>query len=365
MTAMNHALAVPLAPPRLPRLQRALAWSRSHLFPSPGHSLLTLSVLALLGWCIPAALNWLVFDATFVGSSAKDCNPAGACWLPITQRWNLFVYGFYPQAEQWRVSLALVLAGAAFVLLFFKRLDRRLLLAYLALLPIVMWWLLKGGAGLPEVSSTKFAGMLVTVFLGTAGMIFALPLGILLALGRRSKLPVVRMLCVLYIELVRSVPVISLLFMASLMIQLFLPPDSAFDILLRVQLVLILFTAAYMAETLRGGLQNLPKGQYEAALALGFGYWKTMGQIILPQVLKQSIAPLLTQFIGLFKETTLVMIVGVLDIVGIAMSTAVAPEWVEYGHEIYVFLAIYFFVICFALSRYARHLEQRMEQSRS
>jgi len=233
------------------------------------------------------------------------------------------------------------------------------------LLPIVMWWLLKGGAGLPEVSSTKFAGMLVTVFLGTAGMIFALPLGILLALGRRSKLPVVRMLCVLYIELVRSVPVISLLFMASLMIQLFLPPDSAFDILLRVQLVLILFTAAYMAETLRGGLQNLPKGQYEAAMALGFGYWKTMGQIILPQVLKQSIAPLLTQFIGLFKETTLVMIVGVLDIVGIAMSTAVAPEWVEYGHEIYVFLAIYFFVICFALSRYARHLEQRMEQSRS
>ena len=365
MTAMNQALTLPLAPPRLPWTRRALTWTRSQLFPSAGHSLLTLGVIALLCWCVPAALNWLVFDATFVGEHARDCNPAGACWLPITQRCNLFVYGFYPQAEQWRVTLSFVLAGSAFGLLFFKRLDRRLLLAYLALLPIVMWWLLKGGAGLPEVSSTRFAGMLVTVFLGTAGMIFALPLGILLALGRRSKLPVVRLLCVLYIELVRSVPVISLLFMASLMIQLFLPPGSAFDILLRVQLVLILFTAAYMAETLRGGLQNLPRGQYEAAQALGFGYWKTMGQIILPQVLKQSIAPLLTQFIGLFKETTLVMIVGVLDIVGIAMSTAVTPEWVEYGHEIYVFLAIYFFVICFALSRYARHLEQRMEQSRS
>jgi len=365
MTAMNQALTLPLAPPRLPWPRRALTWTRSQLFPSAGHSLLTLGVIALLCWCVPAALNWLVFDATFVGEHARDCNPAGACWLPITQRWNLFVYGFYPQAEQWRVTLSFVLAGSAFGLLFFKRLDRRLLLAYLALLPIVMWWLLKGGAGLPEVSSTRFAGMLVTVFLGTAGMIFALPLGILLALGRRSKLPVVRLLCVLYIELVRSVPVISLLFMASLMIQLFLPPGSAFDILLRVQLVLILFTAAYMAETLRGGLQNLPRGQYEAAQALGFGYWKTMGQIILPQVLKQSIAPLLTQFIGLFKETTLVMIVGVLDIVGIAMSTAVTPEWVEYGHEIYGFLAIYFFVICFALSRYARHLEQRLEQSRS
>lgn len=364
MNAINQAAAVRL-PPRQPLLGRAQVWTRKHLFPSIGHGLLTLLVLALLFWLVPKALSWLIFDATFVGTSRTECNPHGACWLPITQRWNLFVYGFYPEAERWRVTLALVLAVAAFVLLFFRRLDRRVLMGYLALLPVVMWWLLKGGAGLPEISSTKFAGMMVTVFLGTVGMIFALPLGILLALGRRSKKPVIRILSVMYIELVRSVPVISLLFMASLMIQLFLPPGSVFDILLRVQLVLILFTAAYMAETLRGGLQNLPKGQYEAALALGFGYWKTMGQIVLPQVLKQSIAPLLTQFIGLFKETTLVMIVGVLDIVGIAMSTAAAPEWVGYGHEIYIFLAIYFFVVCFALSRYARHLEKKLEQNRS
>ncbi|MFJ4144364.1 amino acid ABC transporter permease [Pseudomonas sp. NPDC089734] len=363
MTAMNQAPR--MLPPVLPVSQRAVLWARTHLFPSIGHSLLTLAVLALLLWCVPAALNWLIFNATFVGDSAAACNPQGACWLPITQRWNLFVYGFYPEAERWRVTLALALAVGAFVLLFFRSLDRRVLIGYLALLPFVMWWLLKGGAGLPEISSTKFAGMMVTVFLGTVGMIFALPLGILLALGRRSKKPVIRMLCVAYIELVRSVPVISLLFMASLMIQLFLPPGSAFDILLRVQLVLILFTAAYMAETLRGGLQNLPRGQFEAAQALGFGYWKTMGQIVLPQVLKQCIAPLLTQFIGLFKETTLVMIVGVLDIVGIAMSTAAAPEWVAFGHEIYIFLAIYFFVICFALSRYARHLERKLEQNRS
>ena len=364
MNAINQVAAVRL-PPRQPLLKRAQVWTHKHLFPSIGHGLLTVLVLGLLFWLVPKALSWLIFDATFVGTSRTECNPHGACWLPITQRWNLFVYGFYPEAERWRVTLALVLAVAAFVLLFFRRLDRRLLIGYLALLPVVMWWLLKGGAGLPEISSTKFAGMMVTVFLGTVGMIFALPLGILLALGRRSKKPVIRILSVMYIELVRSVPVISLLFMASLMIQLFLPPGSMFDILLRVQLVLILFTAAYMAETLRGGLQNLPKGQYEAALALGFGYWKTMGQIVLPQVLKQSIAPLLTQFIGLFKETTLVMIVGVLDIVGIAMSTAAAPEWVGYGHEIYIFLAIYFFVVCFALSRYARHLEKKLEQNRS
>jgi general L-amino acid transport system permease protein len=352
-------------PPRAAFPARASRWLRESLFPSPGHTVLTLVVLALLAWCIPSALNWLVLDATFVGETRDACNPNGACWLPITQRWNLFVYGFYPEAQRWRVNLAFALAVGAFVLLFFKRLDRRALLAYLALLPLVMWWLLKGGAGLPVVSSTQFAGMTVTVLLGTIGMIFALPLGILLALGRRSKKPVIKLLSVLYIELVRSVPVISLLFMASLMIQLFLPPGSAFDILLRVQLVLILFTAAYMAETVRGGLQSLPKGQYEAAQALGFGYWKTMGYIILPQVLRQTIPPLLTQFIGLFKETTLVMIVGVLDIVGIASSTAASADWVGHDHEIYIFLALYFFIICFALSRYARHLEKNLEQNRS
>lgn len=364
MTDLSQPLPLRL-PPRAPWPQRSCHWVRQHLFPSIGHGLLTLVVVALLAWAIPAALNWLIFDATFVGTGREACKPDGACWLPITQRWNLFVYGFYPEAQRWRVNLAFALAVGAFALLFFKRLDRRALLGYLALLPVVMWWLLKGGAGLVPVSSTQFAGMTVTVMLGTVGMIFALPLGIVLALGRRSKKPVIRLLSVLYIELVRSVPVISLLFMASLMIQLFLPPGSAFDVLLRVQLVLILFTAAYMAETLRGGLQGLPKGQFEAAQALGFGYWKTMGHIILPQVLRQSIPPLLTQFIGLFKETTLVMIVGVLDIVGIASSTAASAEWVGHDHEIYVFLALYFFIICFALSRYARHLEQKLEHNRS
>ncbi len=364
MNELTHIVPVRL-PPQATLSVRAWRWVRQSMFPSVGHSLLTLLVLALLAWCIPKALNWLVLDATFVGSTRDACNPHAACWLPVIERWNLFVYGFYPEAQRWRVNLAFLLAVGAFVLLFFKRLDRRALLAYLVMLPLLMWWLLKGGAGLPGVSSTQFAGMTVTVMLGTIGMIFALPLGILLALGRRSKKPVIRLLCVLYIELVRSVPVISLLFMASLMIQLFLPPGVAFDILLRVQVVLILFTAAYMAETVRGGLQSLPKGQYEAAQALGFGYWKTMGHIILPQVLRQTIPPLLTQFIGLFKETTLVMVVGVLDIVGIASSTAASAEWAGHDHEIYIFLALYFFIICFALSRYARHLENNLEHDRS
>lgn len=326
--------------------------------------MLSLVTLAFVAWFLIVALDWLVFSATFVGNSQTDCTGNGACWLPITQRIGLFVYGFYPETQSWRVDIAFALAAGIFPLLYLKRVDRRWTLLYLALLPFVMWWLLKGGLGLPEVSSTQFAGILVTVFLGVVGMVFALPIGILLALGRRSKKPVIRLLCVLYIELIRSVPVITLLFMASLMIQLFLPPGLHIDILLRVLAVLILFTAAYMAETVRGGLQGMPKGQYEAAAALGFSYWKTMGLIILPQVLRNTIPPLLTQFVGLFKETTLVMVVGVLDVVGIAMSTTSAPEWIGLENEVYLFLALFFFVICFALSRYARHLERQMEKSR-
>lgn len=326
--------------------------------------MLSLATLAFVAWFLIVALDWLVFSATFVGNSQTDCTGNGACWLPITQRIGLFVYGFYPETQSWRVDIAFALAAGIFPLLYLKRVDRRWTLLYLALLPFVMWWLLKGGLGLPEVSSTQFAGILVTVFLGVVGMVFALPIGILLALGRRSKKPVIRLLCVLYIELIRSVPVITLLFMASLMIQLFLPPGLHIDILLRVLAVLILFTAAYMAETVRGGLQGMPKGQYEAAAALGFSYWKTMGLIILPQVLRNTIPPLLTQFVGLFKETTLVMVVGVLDVVGIAMSTTSAPEWIGLENEVYLFLALFFFVICFALSRYARHLERQMEKSR-
>lgn len=346
-------------------LASATQWAKIKLFPTPGQSLLSIVVLALLAWFVPMSLDWLILSATFTGETRDACTAAGACWLPVTQRIQMFVYGFYPDAEQWRVNLVFALSIGIFPLLYLKnKINPRLILIYLMALPFVMWWLLKGGIGLSDVSSTQFAGILVTVFLGVIGMVFALPIGILLALGRRSDKPVIRILSVLYIELVRSVPVITLLFMASLIIQLFLPEGMTIDILLRVVVVLILFTAAYMAETIRGGLQGMPKGQFEAAEALGFSYWKTMSMVILPQVLRNTIPPLLTQFIGLFKETTLVIVVGVLDIVGIAMSTTAAPEWLGLEHEVYLFLAMFFFSICFALSRYARYLEKQTEKSR-
>jgi len=337
-------------------------WSRQNLFSSVFNTVLTIAGLLFIVWLIPTLLNWFIFDATFVGESQAECVSSGACWLPVVNRIELFTYGMYPDEQQWRVDVAFGLAAIAIPMLYIKRFNKLLMLCYIAVLPFAMWMLLKGGTfGLESISTTKFAGIMLTLFLAIFGMVFALPLGILLALGRRSKRPVIHWLSVAYIELVRSVPVITLLFMASLMIQLFLPPGQEFDVLLRVVAVLVLFTAAYMAETIRGGLQSIPQGQFEAAQALGFGYWKMMGQIILPQVLKNSIPSLLNHFVGILKETTLVMIVGELDIVGIASSTLSNAKWVGLENEMYAFLAVFFFICCFSLSKYAAHLERRLK----
>jgi general L-amino acid transport system permease protein len=337
-------------------------WCRQNLFSSAFNSFLTIVGLLFVVWFVPTLLNWFIFDATFIGESQADCVSGGACWLPVVNRIELFTYGMYPDEQQWRVDVAFGLAAIAIPMLYIKRFNKLLMLCYIAILPFAMWMLLKGGQfGLETISTTKFAGIMLTLFLAIFGMVFALPLGILLALGRRSKRPVIHWLSVAYIELVRSVPVITLLFMASLMIQLFLPPGQEFDVLLRVVAVLVLFTAAYMAETIRGGLQSIPQGQFEAAQALGFGYWKMMGQIILPQVLKNSIPSLLNHFVGILKETTLVMIVGVLDIVGVASSTLSNAKWVGLENEMYAFLAIFFFICCFSLSQYAARLERRLK----
>ncbi|MDO6706118.1 amino acid ABC transporter permease [Photobacterium sp. 1_MG-2023] len=341
-----------------------MTWCRENLFSSVFHTVLTLSGVLILLWLIPSLLNWLIVDATFIGESQADCLSGGACWLPVVNRIELFIYGMYPEGEQWRVNFAFGLAALAIPMLYMKRFSKATMLMYITILPFAMWLILKGGSlGLESISTTKFAGIMLTLFLAVFGMVFALPLGILLALGRRSERPVIHWLSVGYIELVRSVPVITLLFMASLMIQLFLPPGQEFDVLLRVVAVLTLFTAAYMAETIRGGLQSIPKGQFEAAKALGFSYWRMMGQIIMPQVLRNTIPSLLNHFVGILKETTLVMIVGVLDVVGIASSTISDAKWVGLEHEMYAFLALFFFICCFSLSQYAARLERQHKQA--
>ncbi len=360
MQENNETFITPKSPPVLTK--NYLRWCKANLFSSYFNTILTVFSISLVLWLIPTALNWFIFDATFSGTTQSDCVSDGACWLPIVNRIELFVYGMYPPEQQWRVNFAFGLAFITIPLLYVKNINKLNVLLYLAVLPFAMWSILKGGSfGLETISTTKFAGIMLTLFLAIFGMVFALPLGILLALGRRSKRPVIHWLSVAYIELVRSVPVITLLFMASLMIQLFLPPGTEFDVLLRVVAVLIIFTAAYMAETIRGGLQAIPRGQFEAAEALGYGYWRMMGTIILPQVLRNSIPSLLNQFVGILKETTLVMIVGVLDIVGVASSTLSNAKWVGMENEIYAFLAMFFFICCFSLSQYAARLERKMK----
>jgi len=337
-----------------------LKWMKNNLFSTPFNAVLTVVTSLFLLWIIPTLLDWLLFSATFTGTSQDNCTAGGACWLPIVNRIELFTYGMYPLEQRWRVDLAFGLALLTIPLLYVKQVNKKHVLLYLCILPFAMWFLLKGGNwGLESISTTKFAGIMLTLFLAIFGMVFALPMGILLALGRRSKRPVIHWLSVAYIELIRSVPVITLLFMASLMIQLFLPPGQEFDVLLRVVAVLILFTAAYMAETIRGGLQSIPEGQFEAAKALGFGYWRTMSVVIMPQVLRNSIPSLLNHFVGILKETTLVMIVGILDVVGVASSTLSNAKWVGLESEVYAFLAIFFFTCCFSLSRYAAYLEKQ------
>ena len=226
--------------------------------------------------------------------------------------------------------------------------------------PFVAGWLLVGGFGLSPVETDQFGGIMLTLIIGTTGISFSLPLGILLALGRRSKMPVLRILCVLFIEFIRGVPLIALLFVASTMLNYFMPPGTVFDLLMRVLIMVTLFSAAYKAEIVRGGLQGIPKGQYEAAESLGLNYWKANRLIILPQALKISIPAIVNSFIGLFKDTTLVLIIGMLDPLGIGKAALADAEWAGLAREVYLFIAIFFFICCFSMSRYSLYLEKKL-----
>jgi len=214
---------------------------------------------------------------------------------------------------------------------------------------------------LVPVSTNKFGGILLTLIVGIAGVSFSLPIGIVLALGRRSKLPALRMVCILFIELVRGVPLITLLFVASTMLMYFLPPGSTFDILMRVLIMVTLFASAYIAEVVRGGLQGISSGQYEAADSLGLTYWQAHQLIILPQALKISIPGIINTFIGSFKDSVLVLIIGMMDILGLGRARLNDAEWLGLAPELYIFIALFFFVCCFSMARYSVSLEKRLE----
>ncbi len=343
-----------------------IGWVRTNLFSGLLNTCLTFISCYLLWLIIPPLLDWAIFSADFTGNVGRECTTDGACWAWLDQRIEQFLYGFYPAGSYWRVNLAILLLFPALAYVLFENLPfsnygRWYSLAY----PFLAAFLLVGGFGLEGITTDKFGGFMLNLVAGLSGIIFSLPIGILLALGRRSKLPAVRLLSVTFIEFIRGVPLITLLFVAIIILQLFLPPNVSVDQLVRVMIMITLFASAYMAEVIRGGLQAIPNGQYEAAQAMGLSYWQSMRLIILPQALKISIPGIVNTFIGLFKDTTLVIIIGLFDILGQARVLQTNPDWMgKVDHETYLLAAIFFFVICFSISRYSINLEKRLDTNR-
>lgn len=348
-------------PPRRP--SGPVAWARRNLFASPFDTALTLVTLWLLYEFVSAAAGWLVLDAVFDASSRAECaaRGSGACWAVIGARFEQFVFGFYPAEERWRPVLAFAIAIAGLVPVLFPRVPKRARLLFFSVAsPFIAGWLIYGGWALPVVGTRQYGGFLLTMIIGFTGIAASLPLGIVLALGRRSRLAALRLLSIAFIEFTRGVPLIALLFVASTMLNYFLPPGTSFDLLVRVLIMVSLFAAAYIAEVVRGGLQAVPAGQFEAAAALGLGWRQTMLAIVLPQALRISIPGIVNVFIGLYKNSTLVVIIGLLDPLGIARAAASDPQWNGVSTELYLFVALFFFLSCFAMSRYSLWLERRL-----
>ncbi len=341
-----------------------LLWVKENLFGSVTNVVMTCLFLYFLWITVTPLLEWAVFDASLSGESRKDCRAQapGACWAFIHNRFQLFVYGFYPEEERWRPNLSFILLIVALVPVLWENAPHRArLLIFSCLYPVIAGWLLVGGAGLKPVGTEQFGGILLTLVIGVTGISFSLPIGLILALGRQSEMPIVRTLCIIFIEFIRGVPLITLLFVASAMLSYFLPPGTDFNLLVRVLIMVTLFASGYMAEVIRGGLQAIPRSQYEAAQSIGLGYWKMMRVVILPQALKISIPGIVNPFIALYQDTTLVNIIGLLDPLGIGRSSLADSKWNGLSSEVYMFVAVFFFISCFAMSRYAQYLERRLD----
>lgn len=358
--------AHPDLPPPV-RTTGLFAWLRINLFSTPLNTALTLLSFWILWSIIPPFLDWAVIESIWNASDRKECwakmsGPRdGACWAFITGSFEFFVYGWYPDTEKWRVNLSFILLIFAIVGVLKEKLPgKKYWLTFTVTFPFLSAWLLVGGYGLEPVETSKLGGISLTIIIGITGISFSLPIGIVLALGRRSNMPALRSVCVIFIEFIRGVPLITLLFVASTMLTYFLPPGSTFDLLMRVLIMVTLFQSAYIAEIIRGGLQGLPQGQYEAADSLGLNYWKAHRLIILPQALKISIPPIVNTFISLFKDTTLVLIIGMMDIVGLGRARLNDPYWLGLAAELYLFIAIFFFICCFSMSRYSINLEKKL-----
>lgn len=345
-----------------------VGWMRTNLFATPSDTILTLVCVYILYALLPGMIDWMFINAVWSASSRNECWAAmtepgdGACWAFVGVRMNQLVYGFYPNEEIWRANLSFVLMLVALAPVFWNAMPfRKYFFWFTGAFPFVAGWLIFGGFGLASIDSVKIGGVALTLVIGVTGIAFSLPAGILLALGRTSSLPVLKMVCVVFIEFIRGVPLIALLFIASTMLNYFLPPGTTFDLLIRVLIMVSLFASAYMAEVIRGGLAGIPKGQIEAANASGLSYWKTMYLVVMPQVLKISIPGIVNTFIGLFKDTTLVVVIGMFDTLGMGRAALADSKWIGLTREVYIFIAIFFFFCCYGMSTYSNYLERRLD----
>jgi general L-amino acid transport system permease protein len=346
----------------------ALAWMRANLFSSPANAATTIALAALALWLIPPLIAWATVDAVWSAPDGAICraHQDGACWAFIGHKLGYLLYGSYPEPLRWRVNLTEALGAALVAWLLWPGAPRRGLGAWLFFLPYpVLAYVLLSGApalGLAHVDTILWGGVFVTLLTALVGIVVSLPLGVLLALGRRSSMPLVRAASVVFIEVMRGVPFITVLYMANNMLPLFLPPGVEPDRFLRPLVGIALFSAAYMAEEVRGGLQSLPRGQYEGAMALGLDYWRMTSLIVLPQALVLVIPGVVNNFIGLFKDTSLVSIVGVNDFLEALDHAMKDPAWS--GPTIfstgYAFAALFYFVVCYAMSRYSAAMERRL-----
>jgi general L-amino acid transport system permease protein len=342
-----------------------IGWIRANLFSGWFNSLLTLVIVYLLYKIIPPLFEWMVLNSVLFGAG-QECKAAdGACWAVVTENLRFILFGFYPYEQHWRpVAAILILFGMLFISSQRRFWTKALLYYWIAAL-VVMGVLMYGGVlGLDRVETDKWSGLPLTLLLAVFGLTAAYPLGVILALGRQSSMPAIRTLSVLYIELIRGVPLISLLFMSAVMFPLFLPEGITINQILRAQAAIILFTAAYIAEVVRGGLQAIPKGQYEAAESLGLSYPQQMRLIILPQALKIVIPPTVSILISAFKDTSLVVIIGLYDLLKTTQSRLGDPEWMGFSTEAYLFIALLYFLGCFSMSNFSRKLERELNYER-
>ncbi|MEK1889162.1 MAG: amino acid ABC transporter permease [Phyllobacterium sp.] len=355
-----------------------IRWIRINLFATPYDTVLTLFAILVIAWFLPGMIKWLFVNAVWSGPDRSVCSTvaqggiqpegwSGACWAYVNANFNQFMYGPYPIDQHWRVNIVAILFVLLLVPLLIPKAPYKVAnaIVFFFIFPIIAFVLLVGGwFGLPYVETATWGGLLVTLTLSFVGISVSLPLGIALALGRRSKMPVIKMLCVIFIETIRGIPLITVLFMASYMLPLFLPPGVSFDKYLRALIGVALFASAYMAEVVRGGLQAIPKGQYEGADSLGLSYWQKTGLIILPQALKLVIPGIVNTFIGLFKDTSLVTVISMFDLLGTVKQHFADANWASPQTPIsgLIFAGFVFWIFCFGMSRYSIFMEKRLDK---